>query len=148
MGDGLNTLFWCEPWLEEGPLQFKFGRLFSLCLDKEGSVGDIVRWRNGEVEWYWRWRRGLFQWESQQLAELQAVVLQAELKGEGVDKWVWMRDNSGSYSVSSAYQWLGLSDISGSEAFFDKMWKGGTIKSKDVCVEISTRKNTITAKLG
>lgn len=60
VGNGRNTSFWREPWLSVGPLKHKYGRLFLLNLDKEGSVGDLVCWRNGGVEFKWRWRRALF----------------------------------------------------------------------------------------
>lgn len=57
--------------------------------------------------------------------ELNQLVTQKEFKGEGVDKWMWLKDSSGTYSVSLAYKWLRISDTSGTEEFYSKMWCGG-----------------------
>lgn len=106
VGSGENTLFWHESWLDGGPLDKRFGRLYSLNTDKHDSMTDIVTAMNGSVDWTWHWRRPLFQWESDQLMELQQLVLNARLKWEGLDRWAWMKDYSGSYSVRSTYKWL------------------------------------------
>lgn len=58
------------------------------------------------------------------LNELQVLVEHAGLTGEGTDRWVWKKDPSEQYTVSSAYKWLRLTDISGSEDFYDELWRG------------------------
>lgn len=47
------------------------------------------------------------------------------------------RDSSGVYSVQSAYKWLKSFDISGEEAFYNKVveWRG-TTKGKSIQVEV------------
>lgn len=84
MGNGLNTFFW----IERGPLKMRFEILFLLNLDKMGLVAEIVGGRNGVIEWKWRWRRGLFQWELDQLRDLQQLISSTGFKGEGVERWV------------------------------------------------------------
>lgn len=113
VGNRENTTFWNEPWVEGGLLRERFARLYSLSLDKEVLVADLVGWREGLREWKWRWRRVLFQWEINQLDELTSVVTQSGFKGEGRDSWVWKLDKVGVYSVQSAYKWLRASDSSG-----------------------------------
>lgn len=70
LGDGQNTLFWKDPWLEGGPLEVRFARLFSLSLDRSGKVSNLVSWQDGECVWRWQWRRRLFQWEKEELCLL------------------------------------------------------------------------------
>lgn len=103
VGDGTTTSFWHDSWLDVGPLKEKVGRLLLLNLDKEGLVANLVCWRNGVGECKWRWRRTLFQREEAQLTELQSMVLNVGLKGEGNDRWVWLKDSNGFYSTRSAY---------------------------------------------
>lgn len=133
VGNGTKTQFWTDNWMDDGDcLRVRFSRLFSLSLDKAGNVADIVGWRDGEIEWNWKWRRGMFQWKADQLNDLQVLVEHAGLKGEGTDRWVWKKDPSEQYTVSSAYKWLRLTDISGSEDFYDELWGGkAPLKVKD-----------------
>lgn len=58
--DGQSTYFWKDLWLDGGPFEGHFSRLFSLSLDKFGLVSDIVYWHEGRCEWNWRWMRGSF----------------------------------------------------------------------------------------
>lgn len=51
--------------------------------------------------------------------------MRARVKGDGLDCWVWLKDNLGAYFLRSAYKWLCLSYLSGSEAFFGKLWSVG-----------------------
>lgn len=73
------------------------------------TVADFGCWRDGLGCWNRNWRRNLFQWEDDQLRDLQ-LIIQAGLKGEGCDSWFWKKDSTGCYSVRSAYKWLCLSD--------------------------------------
>lgn len=59
VGDGRNTLFWKDPWLEGGPLNLRYQRLFSISMNKSGlySVRSAYKWlvqsdRNGSVAFY------------------------------------------------------------------------------------------------
>ncbi|GJW60643.1 RNA-directed DNA polymerase, eukaryota [Tanacetum coccineum] len=40
VGDGKDTLFWLDPWLEDGPFKCKFPRVYALEDNKHVSVGD------------------------------------------------------------------------------------------------------------
>lgn len=125
VGNGMNTFFWTDPWINGGTLKERYSRLFSLCMNKEGVVVDFVRWQDSVGEWSWRWRRRLFQWEREKLCELQGIIMQMGVKGDGADKWVWLKDSTGIYSFRSAYKWLCLSDFSGDVNFYNHLWRGG-----------------------
>lgn len=56
--------------------------------------------------------------------ELQTVVENAGLKGEGVDKWEWLKDSAKTCSARSAYCWLGSNVNSRVDPFFNQLWRG------------------------
>lgn len=125
VGSGGDTLLWHKPWLEGEVLSKRFERLFSIILDKNGLISDIVKIRNGSVEREWNWRRTLFQWELERLMELQQLILNVGLKWARDGKWVWKKDLSGIYSVRSTYTWLRVSEFMGDEEFNRKLWNSG-----------------------
>ncbi|KEH42575.1 hypothetical protein MTR_1g070260 [Medicago truncatula] len=54
----------------------------------------------------WRWRRRLWAWEEEMVAECRALLLDVSLSPNVSDKWVWLPDPSGGYSVRGAYDFL------------------------------------------
>jgi hypothetical protein len=52
VGDGMSTLFWNDPRLDEPPLETCFSRLFELAKNKLATVVEMyfLRWKvNGEA---------------------------------------------------------------------------------------------------
>jgi hypothetical protein len=103
VGNGVSTLFWCDPWLDGVSLESKFRRLFELEENKLITVADmkLLGWGvNGEA---WKWRRRLFAWKENLVRKcvdrLSNVILHVEME----DRWVWKLDLSKRYSVKSAY---------------------------------------------
>lgn len=47
VGNGQDSSFWKDPWVEGGALDSRFARLFSLSLENMGKVADIVSWQDG-----------------------------------------------------------------------------------------------------
>ncbi|GAU48424.1 hypothetical protein TSUD_405540 [Trifolium subterraneum] len=60
VGDGRNTSFWLDPWLDDGPLQRSFSRLFELSENKEAMVADMIVAGSGVGGETWQWRRRLY----------------------------------------------------------------------------------------
>ncbi|GAU42359.1 hypothetical protein TSUD_350250 [Trifolium subterraneum] len=93
VGNGRDTLFWLDPWLEECPLQRSFCRLCELAENTRVSVSDMFEAGWGIGGEAWKWRRRLFAWEEE-------LVL-----------------GSQSYSVKSAYSYLSASETRISDSF-------------------------------
>ncbi|GAU25950.1 hypothetical protein TSUD_16880 [Trifolium subterraneum] len=69
VGDGRNTSFWLDPWLDDGPLQRSFSRLFELSENKEATVADMIVAGSGVGGEAWQWRRRLYAWEEELVGE-------------------------------------------------------------------------------
>ncbi|MCI12202.1 putative non-LTR retroelement reverse transcriptase, partial [Trifolium medium] len=56
VGDGSDTLFWTDPWLDETPLCERFGRLFALAETKSLTVAEMfsLGWGLDGAAWVWR----------------------------------------------------------------------------------------------
>jgi hypothetical protein len=101
VGDGRNTFFWKDPWIDGGMLCNLFRRLFDLSLDKEVKVAEMIVEEEGVKKINWRWRRNLFEWEKEMVKVCSDLVLSVKrVDGEG-DCWKWNDEN---YSVKDAYQ--------------------------------------------
>ena len=111
-GDGCNTLFWKDLWLREIRLKDKFPRLFSISLLKNSPISECGAWDGCVWHQNLTWRREFFEWELDQLYQLQGLLDQARLIDDQANKVLWSFDNSGNYSVRSfiekTYQSHGL----------------------------------------
>ncbi|PNX64457.1 ribonuclease H, partial [Trifolium pratense] len=59
VGDGSDTLFWTDPWLDGTPLCERFGRLFALAETKSHTVAEMFSFGWGLDGAAWVWRRQL-----------------------------------------------------------------------------------------
>jgi len=100
VGDGSDTLFWHDRWLGDAPLCRRFDHLFGLALNKHITVAEMFThgWEvRGDA---WRWRRQLWAWEEEFLGN--NFVVQTDVS----DRWKWLPDTMGGYTVRGAYQLL------------------------------------------
>ncbi|MCH92906.1 putative non-LTR retroelement reverse transcriptase, partial [Trifolium medium] len=71
LGNGALTSFWNVIWVGDSSLRVRFPRLFSLSLQKEATVNEVVlASENGLCVWNFVWRRPLFQWEEESVSRL------------------------------------------------------------------------------
>jgi hypothetical protein len=68
IGNGMLTRFWRDVWIGDSPLCIKFPRLFSLSLQKDVCVGELLkveddrRWWNGGPSISMGGRKSEFTW--------------------------------------------------------------------------------------
>jgi hypothetical protein len=105
VGNGVGTSFWNSNWVGGTPLAVVFPRLYSLSIQKEGTVCDFLLEDGDTRLWNFLWRRSLFQWEEVLVLRLREVLEFVALNSEE-DRWVWVPDLDGSFSVKSAYNLL------------------------------------------
>ncbi|GAU10824.1 hypothetical protein TSUD_425310, partial [Trifolium subterraneum] len=107
VGNGEDSLFWDDPWLEEGvSLRDRFPRLAGLFTDQGVSVGEMCRrgWDMGGGGW--SWRRPLFVWEEELLAVCCGLFHNVILQPNELDRWHWRSLHSNVFTVKGAYQTL------------------------------------------
>jgi len=104
--DGSNTLFWHDRWLGDVPLCRRFDHLFDLALNKHITVADmfVLGWEVGGG--VWRWRRQLWAWEEELLGQCCLLLNNFVVQTDVSDRWQWLPDNVGGYTVRGAYQLL------------------------------------------
>ncbi|MCH82018.1 ribonuclease H protein [Trifolium medium] len=106
LGNGLSTSFWLTKWIGDAPLSVLFPRLFSLSNFRDSTVGDLCICHGDAWTWSFSWRRALFQWEEALVVLLRELLAPVTLSLEVEDKWSWVPDPDGVFSVKSAYNLL------------------------------------------
>jgi hypothetical protein len=106
-----------------GTLCITYNRLFSISIDKDASISNVVEGVGVDLVWKGGWRRELFSYEKDSfnamLQELQASTFQVYVP----DEWKWLVESSGKYSVRSAYAILSNVETQVVDPFFEKIWK-------------------------
>jgi hypothetical protein len=100
VGDGKNTSFWNDQWVDGDTLSSLFQRLYDISLDKEACVAEMIVEEEGVKKINWRWRRRLFQWEEEMVEICSGLVLEIKRTESDGDCWRW---GKGHYSVKDAY---------------------------------------------
>jgi len=99
--------------------------------------------QGGGRHWNITWRRQPFLWEVNLIANLMALLEDVTFNGE-VDKWMWMPDEDGLFSVKSTYVILqnillvddGVGDLEKGFFFFN-LEESGSIKDSGVLVVLT-----------
>lgn len=102
VGNGLNTSFWNDPWIRGRCLRERYPRLFSISTQKEAKVGEVGVVSDQGIDWVLTWRRHLFMWEEEVLLSLKEDLEVSRLSSSE-DVWRWKLEDSGAFSVKSAY---------------------------------------------
>jgi len=58
----------------------------------------------------WQWRRRLWAWEEDLVEECRVLLLTVSLQESDTDRWVWLPDQIGGYSVRGVYDVLTSED--------------------------------------
>ena len=111
VGDESDTLFWYDKWLGSTPLCVCYRRLFDLYENKSITVANFFSLGVAQGGEAWKWRRRLLAWEEEALEECRTLLLDVSLHSNVSDRWVWLPDPQGGYTVRGAYQLLNRKDI-------------------------------------
>jgi hypothetical protein len=105
MGNGEDIEFWTFKW--HGPQPFK--ALFPSLYDKEVHKHVMVADRfdtNAMASWVWNWNIPLSDAEEQHLNTLKDLLVGISLQHGSSDRWRWIPDRIGIFSVKSCYSLL------------------------------------------
>ncbi|GAU22999.1 hypothetical protein TSUD_98280 [Trifolium subterraneum] len=122
VGNGVDTLFWTDPWLGGVPLSVRFRRMFDLSQHKLRTVAEMRELRWGEGGAALLWRSQLWVWEEELVAECRGLLSNTILQTHEADKWVWRHDPGGGYTVRGAYNLLTRTDMGVDEVPTDLIW--------------------------
>jgi hypothetical protein len=110
VGDGTDTYFWTDPWVDGVPLCEQFGRLYDLAETKQHTVAELFQLGWGAEGHGWVWRRQMRGWEEEELRECQSLLLTSVLQDQVSDRWLWQPDPDMGYTVRGAYELLTSQD--------------------------------------
>jgi len=105
VSNGRGTSFWNDRWIGGQPLALAFPWIFSILNQKEAKVRDLWSVLDGDVSWNLLRRIQPFLWEMNLIGDLLARIDRVVLGGEA-DRWVWLPEEGGAYSVRSSYRVL------------------------------------------
>jgi hypothetical protein len=122
VGNGRETLFWRDSWLDGVLLEVSYRRLFELAENKLVTVADakVMGW--GESWEARRWCRSPYAWENELLRECVDRLANVILHMEMADPWVWNLHSSKQYTVKSAYGNLTSIDLDFNVGFKHVLW--------------------------
>ncbi|KAJ0546759.1 putative reverse transcriptase zinc-binding domain-containing protein [Helianthus annuus] len=100
LGNGKNTRFWLDAWLENQALKDRFPAIYKLAKDKQIKVDQCARMGDNTVKWSWEWSRGLrSNQEKVQYEELEKIL--KDYKRETSDDvWRWKLRHNEDISVA------------------------------------------------
>ena len=80
-------------------------------------------WEESVWQWKLRWRRNRFEWEVPLETEFGMLISRVTVKKDEQDKQVWRRDESGNFTVKSAYKCLEEPEGGTQISPFGYLWK-------------------------
>ncbi|KAJ0578962.1 putative reverse transcriptase zinc-binding domain-containing protein [Helianthus annuus] len=119
VGNGASLAFWLDPWLCKDPLRFCFPNLFALESDKRCVVRERIGSPFSNPAARWRWKKPPD--SNVELAEWSAlcVLIRDTCLTVDSDKWQWSADDSGLFSVKSAYELMNRDKYVGNRVLWE-----------------------------
>ncbi|GJY58836.1 RNA-directed DNA polymerase, eukaryota [Tanacetum coccineum] len=102
VGNGVHTSFWEDSWIKDIPLSQSYPRLYALENRKHITVAEKISEATLIASFRRTPRGGVEEDQFFQLVELVDSVILSNSN----DRWVWLLDPSGEYSVSSARTYI------------------------------------------
>ncbi|XP_028051231.1 uncharacterized protein LOC114255885 [Camellia sinensis] len=123
MGNGERIHFWTDRWFNDMSLRCEFPRLFSLSVEKDGSLQFFYQRKGLGSDWKLAFRRSLLAWEEEEVQRLNVVLAEVpNLNLVTEDNCLWKANNSGVFTVASV--WERLEVVNGSRIPISNfLWK-------------------------
>ena len=125
VGPSSKARFWEDGWMADGiPLMVKYPRLHLNSNQKNQCIQQLGSSSGGTWEWRLQWRRLLFEAEIPMGVAFLEEIQDLNINEQQQDRWVWLNDSTGVYTVSSAYQLLDReSRDDNTDGVFQDVWK-------------------------
>jgi hypothetical protein len=106
IGNGKDIGFWNFKWNGNQLFKDLFPTLYEKEVHKEVMVADRLISNATVSSWEWNWNGPLTEIEEQQLATLKDSLVGISLQQHCSDRWRWIPDQRGIFSVKSCYSML------------------------------------------
>ncbi|GKV37864.1 hypothetical protein SLEP1_g45836 [Rubroshorea leprosula] len=91
-------------------------------VDKEKRISQMGIWRGKNWQWTLHWRRSLYEWEEDNLSELQRLIMNTHPTKDQKDCWNWRHTKEGEYSVKTAYALLSSNNQDNRSRMHERTW--------------------------
>ncbi|XP_071713597.1 uncharacterized protein [Rutidosis leptorrhynchoides] len=123
IGDGNDTNFWDDAWLQAGVLKTICPRLYHLESNKTVSVGERIKWVDGSVLLTWSWSRDLLGRDKDELHHLSNLLFSYVKQDGSSDKWYWNLASNGIFTTKK------LSSLIDDKTTLDNRSRSETLKN-------------------
>jgi len=89
VGNGRDTYFWADPWLDGTALSVRFRRLYDLSANKNRTVEEMYAKGWGDGGEVWEWRRRLWDWEEELVGDCRLMLANVVLQVNTSYQWRW-----------------------------------------------------------
>jgi hypothetical protein len=86
VGDGSRVKFWHDRWCGDTPLKEAFPELFSIALDRNVLVADLMSHNNGVPHWDVLFTRSVQDWELESISSFLDFLYSIPVQGRGEDR--------------------------------------------------------------
>jgi hypothetical protein len=98
--------FWHNRWCGDTPLKEAYPELFTIALDRNVSVVDLMSHNNGMVHWDVLFTWSVQDWELESISSFMDLLYSNLVQGRGEDKISWGSTDSKAFTVKSCYSYL------------------------------------------
>ena len=111
VGDGTQVRFWHDRWCGDTPLKEAYPELFSIALERNALVADLMSHANGMINWDVLFTRSVQDWELESISSFMDLLYSTPIQGAREDKLIWGNPDSKALTVKQYYRSLSSPSI-------------------------------------